>query len=289
MNATFINVWMIFVVLCSWRDDSWQGLTQFGAAHPRTGWHGGHEGGSVGCGGRVGAGENSSGWERTETGRAGGEDSGHDVQRRLLLQTCAWRKITATSLVYASVRHVLLLIGDPLLFLACSSSLFPHQIMLKYKDKKWYQLWGSGRPSLEDSRSIISVSFFSSCIVLSLMSSNCHSHPAQRRSCWRKERREGKERMSNTPKSPFFSGGGWVSSPQTDPEETWRWCCPLLYLHQPCCHSHCHSVCKESTKQSIVGHLGERDDYCARKLGQTAHKGLKSAGLPSKKLLIICH
>lgn len=81
----------------SWRDDCREGLQLPGAAHPWPRGNGGHEGGGVRGGGGPGARPHSAGRERAETGRAGGQDSCHDGQRRLLLQARSRRKYLALS------------------------------------------------------------------------------------------------------------------------------------------------------------------------------------------------
>lgn len=73
----------------SWWVSSWEGISEPGPAYPRPRWDWRHEGSSLWCGWRSGTCPNSTGWKRPETGRAGGEDSCHDGQCRLLFKTCA--------------------------------------------------------------------------------------------------------------------------------------------------------------------------------------------------------
>lgn len=76
----------LLAVVRSWRNSRRQGLQEPGPAHPRPREHGGHEGCGVGRSGRTGPRSDSSGRERAETGRAGGEDRSHDGQRWVILQ-----------------------------------------------------------------------------------------------------------------------------------------------------------------------------------------------------------
>lgn len=134
--ATHFFFWLehLLPVFCSWRNSCRQGLQEPGTAHPRPGEHGGHEGSGVGRSGRTRPRSDSSGREGAETRRAGGENRSHDGQRRVILQTrsrCTCLPMLSPPRELFSVlltRHRFLLPSLP-------------QMMLKYKDKKWYQLW----------------------------------------------------------------------------------------------------------------------------------------------------
>lgn len=73
-----------FLPLLSWWVSSWKGISEPGSAYPRPRWNWRHEGSSLWCGWRSGTCPDSTGWKRPETWRAGGEDSCHDGQCRLL-------------------------------------------------------------------------------------------------------------------------------------------------------------------------------------------------------------
>lgn len=74
----------------SWWNGCREGLPKPGPTHSRPRKHGGHEECSVRRCWRPGSCKDSAGWERAETGRAGGKNGSDDGQRRFLLQTCSW-------------------------------------------------------------------------------------------------------------------------------------------------------------------------------------------------------
>lgn len=117
--------------------------------------------------------------------------------------------------------------------------------MLKYKDKKWYQLWGPCRESADlpmktaDPSSLLRFFLLFLYLSLSVMSRDCHSRSAQRHTALpraeelRKDRgdRRGRNGTGETHQDgiSFPSRGSWVSSPDLVlGEEAHHRCCPCL-------------------------------------------------------------
>lgn len=165
-------------------------------------------------------------------------------------------------------------------------------------------LQGVSGPSYEDSRSIISPPFlpslpvsFSLCDVQRLplaLSTTSRGITSSWGAAERQRRQEGKERdrrnASGRDFLPFSVAVefpllilSWERRPITG-------AAPVLYLHPPRCHFHCHSVCKETTERTFweMEDLRFKNEKDQRDIELTK-EGLTSAALPSLMLLIICH
>ncbi len=165
--------------------------------------------------------------------------------------------------------------------------------MLKYKDKKWYQLWGPCRESADlpmktaDPSSLLRFFLLFLYLSLSVMSRDCTRalhyvtrHYLELRSCRKTEETggEGTDRRSASGRDflPFSVAVVFPLLILSWERRLITGAAPVLYLHPPRCHFHCHSDWR------FKNEMGQRDIELTK-------EGLTSAALPSLMLLIICH